>query len=384
MAYWFRKGRKGQVYICVMRDGKPKPLPRSKTRYLDGAPDNNIEAAVTAAEMKYEGKTLLPENLLVGNPKLSEQLKEYVAFLRGLRRDANTVSWHEKSLRELVFPFFLEGDSPMEDPSFWPGKAIKFTPWLKDKGVTYSNAFRAVSACRGFYKYLTDEGQIQTGLDLRIRNPLRDDDESDASEMTPLKRAVTPAEILAFVKGSRDREIQLMALCGYFFSLRPQELFALRPTDFRPGKAAMKFEASFAMKRADLFERMVLNVDRQLKRSGKGTKAPKAHSRGAVCCFDEDAAKLLVGLLKDADPQANLFSFASRHNYRQWRLLGISGVTLKDLRRASIYWLGHHSSLEVGNLQKHARHAHLATTQLYMRRPGEQIATGEVVWDLGA
>ncbi len=46
---------------------------------------------------------------------------------------------------------------------------------------------------------------------------------------------------------------------------------------------------------------------------------------------------------------------------------------MKDLRRASIYWLGHHTNIGIIELKSHARHKRVDTTALYLRRPEEQI-----------
>ena len=46
---------------------------------------------------------------------------------------------------------------------------------------------------------------------------------------------------------------------------------------------------------------------------------------------------------------------------------------MKDLRRASLYWLGHHTQLGLIELKSHARHSKSDTTLLYLRRPNEEL-----------
>ena len=53
---------------------------------------------------------------------------------------------------------------------------------------------------------------------------------------------------------------------------------------------------------------------------------------------------------------------------------GYPGMTLKDLRRASLYWLGHYSSVDLVALKNHARHRNVETTSLYTRRPLEDVS----------
>ncbi len=44
----------------------------------------------------------------------------------------------------------------------------------------------------------------------------------------------------------------------------------------------------------------------------------------------------------------------------------------KDLRRASLYWLGHNTSITLIQMMKHARQKSEKSLQLYLRRPEEQ------------
>jgi integrase len=72
-----------------------------------------------------------------------------------------------------------------------------------------------------------------------------------------------------------------------------------------------------------------------------------------------------------------LFPVANRELYKQWTAATsgteVDGITLKDLRRASLYHLGHHTAFsgELTLLMKHARHKEPQTTMLYLRRPDE-------------
>lgn len=384
MAYWFKK-KSGAVYVCYMKDGKPVPMKRAQTERLDGLSDRELDDAVVSLAAQYERAKVTPDNIVWAD-RLKEQVEQFLAYLRSERKDASTVKEYERHLRRNVIPFFLAGDKPLHNPTHWPGRSIQMLDWLQKKGATPGQISRSNITVRAFYKYLCDWNQIQTGIDIRLREPVLEEDEEEAEERTPLRVFLNPQQMLHRIRWTGDESVKLMMLCGYFLSLRPQEVFALKPTDFTVGTGALAFECSMAAARHGLYGRLLVNVRRQLSAGkGKRTKKPKAHSAGLVACFDKEAAGLLVALLRARPADEPLFSFGARHLYRGWERGGLVGVTMKDLRRASIYWLGHNTGLEIGNLMKHARHKYLSTTQLYMRRPGETVvAAGETNWDLEA
>jgi integrase len=175
-----------------------------------------------------------------------------------------------------------------------------------------------------------------------------------------------PEEVLCFSKGA-EPIIALLALIGYFFSLRPQELFALRRDDFRANESV---EACKALRAVGLYGKLAMRIDRQ--RRGDGSVCdPKASSKGWVACFDKKAAELIVESLLGLSKNAKLFDRSNDWLTVQWKKRGIQGITLKDLRRASLYWLGHYSNIDYATLKNHARHADPNTTWLYLRRPDD-------------
>lgn len=375
MAYWFRK--KGiQVYVCYMRSGKPVSLPRAKTKHLDGDEPHNLDAFCRQIERQYEGgpRKITPENLSQTNSELGQNLESYFDFLISRGKSPNTVGWHKSALEKYVVRFFLEGDTPLRDPVQWPGKSIRLFQWLIAQNTSESTIKRVNIALRGFYRYLVEEGRIQTGVDIRLRNPVIRD------KTTPLPRILEPEEILAFIEQAKDPAIKLTALLGYFFSLRPQEIFALRPMDFVAGTKATELECCRIMHAKGLFFKLAVNVQRQKTKNGKFT-VPKAYSSGFVACFNAVAAKTLVYLLRQVQkPDRALFGFSPDWHLKLWRRHGIEGITVKSLRRASLYYLAHHTKMnDLVALMKHARHKKAETTMLYLRRPEETIEfTGEL------
>jgi integrase len=194
--------------------------------------------------------------------------------------------------------------------------------------------------------------------------------EKITSKKTPLLLALKPEEILAYNPTRPD--LRLFALLGYFFSLRPQEVVALTPRDFAAGTEAAMKECAKVMAKAGMYTRLSVHITKQ-RSSGK-IKTPKAGSIGWVSCFQESAAREIIKLIFGKPADEPLFANQMDWYYKLWRREGIPQSTVKDLRRASLYHLGHYSELggqtPVG-LMNHARHKHIQTTMLYCRRPEE-------------
>jgi len=132
------------------------------------------------------------------------------------------------------------------------------------------------------------------------------------------------------------------------------------------------------------FGRFVVQITQQRQQSGKISTPKTKGSRAWVACFNKDAAALIIALTKNRDPQELLFNkYMSIWYGKLWAKYGIKDVTLKDLRRASILWLGQSAGMEPLHLMKHARHSSIETTMLYCRQP-EEKAEDWVALDLDA
>lgn len=191
-----------------------------------------------------------------------------------------------------------------------------------------------------------------------------------ASKDTPLQFHLTPEDILKFVRTTTNESTKLLALCGYFGSLRPQEAFALKLNAFIVGSKARALEPCSVMGGIGLFDGLAIDVDKQRRATKQEKSAPKKDSKGLVAFFDRTGAELLMPCLKSAKEahQMALFRFNNQYYYDLWKKEGLPGTTLKDLRRASVYWLGHHSTIKIQQLKEHARHKDIQTTSLYFRR----------------
>lgn len=368
MAFWTRDGNRVVVYSSS--GGKQRKLPRADIRHLDTEPDHNVETWVRNWELANEGRAGRQTETL-DIPPLLDLVETFSAYLETRRKSPKTISQHKHNLTRYCLPFFASVHG-LVDPPLWPSKSVRLLEHLQSRGC----ASRTINTCnvsmRVFWNWLVEEGRASGALLLRnaVGGP-RD---------TPLARTVAPDEILK--RKYPSPEIRLLALIGYFFSLRPQELVALRPRDFRAGSRAAELEACRVMKAAGHFGRFAVEIHRQ--RVGNDFRPPKVNSRGWVACFSERAARELVATLGGRKPDELIFPHRLDWYFRLWRRDGIPGVTLKDLRRSSLYWLGHYGHLEFTQLKNHARHADPSTTALYVRRPGREEAGEFEALDLDA
>jgi len=350
--HFFRKNNK-YVYVMTSRN---TCLPRALTKHLDAEPDHNVRFWITDYELKHGVKVVEKQPLL---SKWVERVEAYLAE-RASKKSPKTQSDHRRMLMDFVIPFFTQLHG-LGDPNQWPPVAPKLAAYIRDQTGSEFQIQKANSALRAFWEWLHDEQQVLGNSVLRLKKPVR------TAVATPLLRTVSPEEVLAF-SARAPRYMALLALCGYFFSLRPQEVFALRVSDFRAGSTARGFECSKVMRKFYQFDGLVVNVTRQRDQTGQITP-PKAFSKGWVSCFDERAARRLVELIRG---QQDLFSNRNDYLFDHWKKFGIPNITLKDLRRASLYHLGHIVGMEFAGLSAHARHAKPETTMLYLRRPEEE------------
>jgi hypothetical protein len=375
MAFWQRT-KNGRIKIYTSVNGRQRQLPKSLYAHLDHEPDHNVEAWIRQYEEQYERKQRAPEQEI--DPALRRHVEGYLIYIGSRGKAGKTVGDHRRMLHQFILPYFV-GTCALPDPNDWPRMAPQFSAWMRERGESEHQILRANSAVRGFWEYLCDERLILSGVQIRVRAPIL------RAAPTPLKRTVTPDEVLNFVRRTPERPIKLMALLGYFFSLRPQETFALRKQDFMAGSRASVLECSRVMAKAGLYDKLAVDIHRQRTQTGE-FGPPKAYSVGTVACFNEQPARILVEILRQIeDPSALLFEFLPDWNFELWSRHGLgsdigrqpaplpSDISLKDLRRASLYWLGHYSNMELVQLKNHARHKKVDTTMLYMRRPGETV-----------
>lgn len=372
MAFWQRL-KSGRIKIYYSAGGKQQTLPKHLYAHLDNEPDHNVEAWIRGWEAKHERIAPGVEAPVITGA-MKRHVEEYLAFLASRGKSPKTVADHKRMLHAYILPYFV-GKNKLEDPNDWPRVSARLAAWMRDAGESEHQILKANAAIRGFWEWMADEQHVLHGVSIRVRAPIVREQE------TPLGRVVLPAEVLEWARRCTREDVRFMGLVGYFFSLRPQETFELRRSDFVAGTAALGTEAGRIMARHKLYGRLAVNIQRQKTQAGDVTE-PKAYSRGYVACFSEQAARMVVDLLKDKEAGVDFFSYLPDWGYALWSRHGLPGISLKDLRRASIYWLGHHTDIsDVMVLMKHARHRKVETTLKYLRRPEDQVADQELDLD---
>lgn len=377
MATWSRRFEGGPVQVFKKKVGK-KPaarLPRDQYRHLDGQPDWAIDAWVRDYETKFEGKNVTPDHLLIGT--LKTYVEDFLKYLEVMGLETNTIDYHRLCLQSYAVPFFLDREVPLRDVGQWPGVSVKMLEYLTGRQVKPRMIHRVNQSLMKFWNWMRDEGLVN--LDLRLRNP------ANKPTKTPLKYTLSPADALKQMK-DLPPQLRMFALCGYFFSLRPQETFALTKADFRAGSSVLALECSKTLARVKLYARFVVKLKEQRDAKDNVKDLKTAHSAAWVGCFNEEAAKLIVKTVTELGDDT-WFPHGYRYYSLQWAETwptqkGLT-FTFKDLRRASLYWLGHNTELTAIELMKHARHVKLETTMLYLRRPDE-IVESPLLLDLEA
>lgn len=360
MAFWRREGKRVVVYTTVA--GRQKRLPRETVHHLDPEPDHNIDTWVNNWSLTHEGVKRQYDEL--DHPSTLDLVEIFCAYLKTRRKSPKTIGQHRHNLTRYCLPYFVSVNE-LVDPIHWPSKSVRLLSHLEGLGLSPRTINTCNVSLRVFWNWLVEEGKA-AGV-LLLRNAMV------GQQVTPLDFAVTPQDILKHLYAAP--ELRLLAILGYFFSLRPQEVVALTPGDFRAGSKATELECCKAMVSGGLYGRFAVHIHRQ--RVGNDFSSPKVNSKGWVACFDEAAAREIVGLLRDRPIDQLLLPYRLDWYFRLWRKKGYPGLTLKDLRRASLYWLGQYGGLPFTTLKNHARHADPSTTALYVRRPGNE----KVEWD---
>ncbi len=371
MYYQLKPGKdKPRVCVYVYENGKSRPIPRSITKHLDGKPEAVIEdwmrwyAAIHSIQLVQKPRLFNSDWELV--------LKNYHNYLESRGLYKTSIQQHIQYVR-LCLPLFID-----HDPDSWYLISGQLYDHLKKSNdIRPAKHNRINQYFRGFYRWMQLTNRIKHRHDLLLQNrPLE-------TSKTPLRFVLTPDQVLDYVKKLDSPELRFVALAGYFFSLRTGEVFGARKQDFVAGKRALVFEDSRVLIEAGLDGRLVINVQSCRRPSGQLYKPSKRKLGGIVGCFNAKAANLLVELINKSTNTYIISTFTPEYWSKRWKREGIPGVTIKDLRRASLYWLGHYTTIPFVGLKNHARHRDPETTALYVRRPDE-VFEGQEELDLDA
>lgn len=369
MAFWQRKsGNRIFVYYWDKAAMKQRTLPRDETRSLDMLTTEEIDAWVHNWELKHIPVSLELDHDPLSDPLWIAAVDAFCNFLDlDFGRHPSTIQIHRRNLLVFALAFFRH-ELELENLADIREHSRLMSPWLRKRFNLPETKIKAIHhSLRMFWNWLSEEGVATGQLLLRSRRL--------GPRQTPLQQLPTPDDILSWI-GERS-DLRLLLLLGYFFSLRPQETFALQVNDFVAGKLAQTQEPCRVMAAAGLYDRLLVKIYRQKSRGLNHMPDPKANSKGLVACFNEDAAKEIVKDLNQRERDQPLFPFGADWYFKSWRRYGYPNLTLKDCRRASLYWLGHYTNLDIVGLRNHARHKSIETTALYTRRPLDLSVTSD-------
>lgn len=374
MAYWNR--HKGHVYfysyyVKGKRQKKPKQIPRKQYSELDGASDEVIEQWRLDWERRWEKNDKFdPESIILSDSLITSYLEKYKAHLLKYKAKSTAVN-RISVIRRYAIPYFLNNNPPLRDPQQWISISIRLLEYLEEKKLSWSMMAAINTDLRGFYNFMIEEGIIQHGRALPLRFPKK----TEEDKLSPLPYIIEPQAMLNWVNKQSNYNVKLLGLLGYFCSLRPQESFGLKRSDFHAKPSTLKdLDCVKVMEKVGLFTKFVVHIDRQRDNYGAESD-PKGLSRGFAACFNQEAATLIVGLISKLKPEEYLFSKNNKSLYDLWSEAKL-GLTLKDLRRSSIRYLGYETRFSESPLllKDHARHEEFETTLLYLRPPVQNSA----------
>ncbi|RYZ85924.1 MAG: hypothetical protein EOP04_14945 [Proteobacteria bacterium] len=394
----FTRSKFGKVYVqayCPIAQ-RGKFLPRSETRHLDNLSDEEIWAFIRekqAATISYDWGHTSPSEAVesVLPASVTINFERWLAHLEERGLDMQTIRQHRSLGGRFVLEYFGKvGKEP--DPNRWPEHTGNFYRWLTsaaslrlkldgngeikrdvngaklmEPAACSNHQIKLVNIClRKFFRWMVEENLVNS-VELRLRPP------PSSAKKVQLQSKLSPDQVLAWARECENRTVKFLGLAGYFFSLRPQEVCALRPIDFRTDHAIKGLECVTVMKRAGLYGGLVTYVGRQKQTLGTIKDNAKKGSNGWVSCFSKEAAQEIVNILNEEKLSEEVAKWNITKLYEDWRMFGPKGFTMKDMRRASLHWLGQNSQLQPLHLMKHARHRNIETTMVYCQRPEEKL-----------
>ncbi len=283
MAFWQRKsGNRIFVYFWDRAAVKQCALPRKDTKHLDQFTNEEIDQWVSEWEVHNNRVCQKPVNDPLDDPIWSTSVESFCEFLQvDFGRHPYTIQIHRRNLMVFALPFFRK-EMQLNNLAEIRDQSRLMSPWLRSKLALPESKIKAIhQSLRLFWSWLGEEGIANGQLVLRTRRM--------GHRHTPLRQLPNPDDILTWQ--SERKDLRLLMLLGYFFSLRPQETFALQATDFLAGKLAQAQEPCRVMSAAGLYDRLLVKVYRQKSRGLDHMPEPKAGSKGLVACFSEEAAK---------------------------------------------------------------------------------------------
>ena len=376
-AYQIAKRKNGKyvkVYYWCEVKSKQVMLSREYYRHLDRCGEETIQSWVEEFERVRKGK-VNPSRLFVDHPTINTFLEQYSAQLKAEGLDIATRKQYMYELKSYGVPFFtndivVAGETKVglvriED---WPLKSNHFKTWyLETTGNSENTCNRVMAVLQRFWDWLVFKDLILPTRNLTFKYKKREKRQGNNQLKTVLPRPVEPDEVLSFISETQSEVCKFIAATGYGASLRPQEIFALTPSDFVKPEDAVHLELNNRRATFKMYNRLSINIQNQL--GAEGVKVAK--TLGMVTFLTEDFAKITLPYLQKTPEGVRFYQYNRRWFYDNWKKFGIEGISIKDLRRASLHYLAHKTPYRQNHvdLMNFARHTNFPTTLIYIKTP---------------
>ncbi len=376
--YRIRKKQTGKKYVRIYYwcniQSKQVMLKRDYYRHLDSCSEEVIKQFCDNLENRVKPNQKNAD-IKIAVPFLNDLLLQYKEQLLQDGTDQSTVDQYISELKNYGVPFFTNdikvgnvthcGLIRIED---WPTKSHLFTEWYMEFSGNSSGTCTRVKACiTRFWNWLRFKRHIAPSSELMFGYKKREKKKGENQQIIKLPRPITPEEILDFVDSTTNLEAKFIALAGYGASLRPQEIFVLKPKMFIPPEAASHLEVNLRRESMNMYNRLSIDITLQLSRRGeKGAK-----TIGVTPLLNKEFAKRIIPYLEKTNPNERIMKWGVDWFNTIWNRHGINGITIQDLRRSSLHYLAHNTPYNQYHidLQKFARHTNFKTTQIYIKTP---------------
>lgn len=351
------------------RGTKGRKWPREECRPFDAMTDEQVEAWT----QNYNAQVHIQAAGVGTSGRLSALIQEWKTHLETKGRHYETVS--EKVRHAYRAGRYFEALT--DNIRLWPQHSINLATHLLSEEHSLLETAKTQNDARAFWEWLKKHKRMVSGaldLDQVVGYAVQN--------QTPLQFTVTPEQVLKFARETPIFEFKVAVLVAFFAGLRPQEVYALKRDQFYSKDIARNSPSGEVMRSIGLYDGLMVDVRRNRGKRSGDVRDPKKGSFGLVSVHNKEAAAYLVSLIGKMDPDIVLFKYTNSYYQHDWRKDGYPGLTVRDLRRAGIYWLGHFSQIKLESLKNWARHKKIQTTSLYFRQPYASPTTTQDVLEL--
>jgi integrase len=379
MATFQRRGknRRLRIFFYDPRLHKQIQLPPGQIEHLQAASDEDVQAWIDQFEAGHGRVKAKVEQHYVDRE--SEVFQKYQQFEAFMETDQRKKPLRETTKKARIYFFerhicgFFIGAHGNDNLNRWRHLIPQFHTHLVQKGVSRRDRKRTLGILKEFGTYLAFIEHIDAPW---LILPPKGVENSE----TPLKLIRTPSEILSLSGHILLAPLRLACLIGYFASLRPSEVWALTIEDFLTGAAAKDCRSYQVTSAHGVGSGLSVHIRRTFHaedRGGLTSDTKSKASKDIVNIWHPDGAKAIAKFLKDIKSGPIFPAWSRGHFDHQWLKYGQPsvGLTMHDLRRSSVFYLGKILNFHPIGLKDYARHVEISTTMLYVRGPNDEVSS---------